>query len=923
MRPVVWVGPVFEPTGYADEVRGMVASLESQRFPISLRNSALESPGFRETLSADQLTALTRCIARPVPGPFVQVQHATIDSFVPAHDDALYSVGRSMFETDGLPGHFVSGANALDELWVTGDFNAQTFRDAGVRVPIHVIPGGIDSQTFHPDVAPYQLPGVRGTVFLSVFEWRRRKGWDVLLRAWANAFTPDDDVTLVIRAYPIGHVNGRRNADVLNKRINQYLTDACDRTRADVAPIVVIGERVPSRDLPALYRMADSFVLPTRGEGWGRPFMESMACGVPVIATNWSAHLAFLNAANGYLIDVDGLVPADATEVPAYTGQRWADPSASHLATLFRRVHRDRAEARAFGTRARHDMVTDWPWSRVGAAIGARLREINRSEHVCAASASCAIVPSLTTPTPTASGVIVEGGTGDPRRRHSNASEWLFALQQHREFPYSWRTRDRGIRPSWSSPKIDAWQHAATLLTEVGVHVTVLDDDADVATPRAPTEGVWVVDTGSVVIDEVPACLVTTLRDRADFVIVPHEVARAAVLAIGAEATRVAIFTSPVDTGPFTPTGAPYGKPAAAATRFLLIGSDRPHRALARVVATYEHAFSAHDDVLLHLVLPQGYVGDLSAWSARRLADASAGRRHPNLPTLWIDHAPITGDEMPSLYRSSDVLLHAGTASGRGRTLCEALSCGVPVIATDDDMTRRTVGPDAGWLIPAYGATPASHDTWRRALTRAMRTATVITARNAAARAALHQAETFTAVHVARTAMVAKLAHWRALSPRARQIGAAPLTTPFALNSPRGLVILASADWHSGMAPAIARSFVLACSAHDDVTLAICLDPAQQVTAEEATERMALAMRLAGRQERDWPDVLLVEERLDADTFHRLRAASDIVVAVRDPIAATAGRAAGCVVIDTLHATAWRTALASARTRKLPSRLSA
>ena len=126
MRPVVWVGPVFEPTGYADEVRGMVASLDARQVPVCLRSSAKESVGFRETLTADHLASLTRCLERPVPGPFIQVQHATIDSFVSAHDESVYSVGRSMFETDSLPGHWVAGANALDELWVTGDFNART-----------------------------------------------------------------------------------------------------------------------------------------------------------------------------------------------------------------------------------------------------------------------------------------------------------------------------------------------------------------------------------------------------------------------------------------------------------------------------------------------------------------------------------------------------------------------------------------------------------------------------------------------------------------------------------------------------------------------------------------------------------------------------------------------------------------------------
>ncbi len=905
----------------------MVAALEASRIPVSLRSSTTDARGFRETLAADQLAALTRCIERPVPGPFIQVQHSTIDSFAPAHDEAVYSVGRSMFETDGLPGHWVAGANALDELWVTGDFNAQTFRDAGVRVPMHVIPGGIDSQLFHPDGARYAVPGVRGTVFLSVFEWRLRKGWDVLLRAWADAFSPGDDVTLVIRAYPIGNVDGRRNADILNERIDRFLLESCGRRRADVARIVLIGERVPARDLPALYRMADSFVLPTRGEGWGRPFMESMACGVPVIATNWSAHLAFLNGDNGYLIDVEGLVPADATEVSVYAGQRWADPSAAHLSTLFRRVHADRAEARALGARARQDMVTEWPWSRVGAAIGARLKDIDRTVEAVSApvgratASRTAVSPASTSLT---AGVIVEGGSGNTRRPHSNASEWLFALEQRGDIPYSWRTREHGVRPSWSSPSIIAWRHLRTTLPDVAVHLTVLDEQALVTSPHTPAKGTRVIDTGSVVTDRVPPCLVTSLRDRADVVVVPHDIARAAVLAIGVDPARIVVLPAAVDASHFTPTGAPYGKPATAATRFLLIGGDRPHRALARVVSAYERAFTASDDVLLHLVLPSRVDGDVSAWSARLMADVAAGRRHPNLPALWVDSSPIAFDEMPSLYRSSDVLLHVGTASGRGRTLREAMACGVPMIATDDALSRQIVGADAGWSVPPFGDTPAAADAWRETLIDRMRLATDVAARREKARAAHERSRTFATIDACRTAMADLLTQWGTLTPRSQCVETPSATTrPFALQAPRGLVILAHADWHNGMSPAIARAFAGACSTDDDVTLAICLDPAQGVSAEDATDRLRAAMTLAGGNEAQWPDLLLIEDPLDRDMLDRLRAAAAIVVAVRDPAAATAARAAGCAVIDSLLPSAWHAAIAHQHPRELSSRLTA
>jgi phosphatidylinositol alpha-1,6-mannosyltransferase len=40
---------------------------------------------------------------------------------------------------------------------------------------------------------------------------------------------------------------------------------------------------VPHADLPALYRLADGFAMPSTGEGFGIAFLEAMACGVPAL----------------------------------------------------------------------------------------------------------------------------------------------------------------------------------------------------------------------------------------------------------------------------------------------------------------------------------------------------------------------------------------------------------------------------------------------------------------------------------------------------------------------------------------------------------------------------------------------------------------------------------------------------------------
>lgn len=52
-------------------------------------------------------------------------------------------------------------------------------------------------------------------------------------------------------------------------------------------------------------------VIPSHGEGWGRPHVEAMACGVPLIATNWSGPTEYLTPDNGYPLGIEkDLVPA-------------------------------------------------------------------------------------------------------------------------------------------------------------------------------------------------------------------------------------------------------------------------------------------------------------------------------------------------------------------------------------------------------------------------------------------------------------------------------------------------------------------------------------------------------------------------------------------------------------------------------------
>lgn len=72
--------------------------------------------------------------------------------------------------------------------------------------------------------------------------------------------------------------------------------DGDDRARLEqkasdlgVADRVVFTGFIPESDKTDYYRLADVFVMPGRGEGFGIVYLEAMACGIPVIASTADA----------------------------------------------------------------------------------------------------------------------------------------------------------------------------------------------------------------------------------------------------------------------------------------------------------------------------------------------------------------------------------------------------------------------------------------------------------------------------------------------------------------------------------------------------------------------------------------------------------------------------------------------------------
>ena len=356
-RGILFQGIVYGGTGYAEECWVIAAALAESGMPVQLAPIGWQADTMR-LLPSQARESLERLSRQRVDlAQSVLYQHAMAYLW----NLGVYGrvrVARTMFETDRLPDGWADRCNAMDEVWVPTEFNRRTFAEAGVKDrKMRVVRAGVDTELFRPDVPPLKIPYTRSFNFLSVFDVQPRKGSDLLLRAYLSEFEADEDVALILKLSQ----HSDRSIDPVAE-ICHFIEKEAGVPLEKCPPIILLNRFLSQADMAALYATANAFVLPTHGEGYGRPLMEALSSELPVIATRWSGQLDFLRDENSYLIDVEGLVPA-AAEEEIFAGHMWAQPSVEHLRQLMRRVVSQRAEAQQRARQGRRDMVAHWDWS--------------------------------------------------------------------------------------------------------------------------------------------------------------------------------------------------------------------------------------------------------------------------------------------------------------------------------------------------------------------------------------------------------------------------------------------------------------------------------------------------------------------------------------------------------------------------------
>lgn len=392
--PITWyVAPIGAHGGYGHDARMTARALLAAGVPLRIVPINLPDPTLIHHYGK-AFSTIQSAIDADIGPPDVVVFHSEptylprlIASMSELHPKLPRRVLKSVWETSRLPapwGNIIREAE-IKEVWVPCEHNAKVFLSAlHNRVPAAVVPHAHDvetSVTVSPE--PFVVDGLDDQhelspstfVFSSVFQWSPRKNPEALLAAYVSAFSPDDDVVLVLKTFAEDWSpnSGSISSDLYRQDLSRVVTSALDKIRHCRLPrILFLRPALTEEYMMELYARTDCGVYSTRGEGWGLPISQTMLAARPVIAPNWSAPSEYgqqgIDLVHGQLSIVRGM------RSPNYTAdQRWFDVNENSLAKAMRQRFEQRMAGLELGALGRAQIKKHCDLATVGRQMRALL----------------------------------------------------------------------------------------------------------------------------------------------------------------------------------------------------------------------------------------------------------------------------------------------------------------------------------------------------------------------------------------------------------------------------------------------------------------------------------------------------------------------------------------------------------------------
>jgi glycosyltransferase involved in cell wall biosynthesis len=335
--------PIATRSGYGSRSRDLVRSLiqtKGEEWDIKILPQRWGNTPQNALTSKD--TDLT---SRIITGQMNQKPDIWMQITIPSEFQPIghFNIGVSaVIETTNASPDFIEGCNRMDLTLVSSEHSKVTLNsiydkldektkqkvgEVKLTKPVEVLFEGFDPNIY--DNKKEVTKSVTDTLsdvkesfaFLFVGHWLQgnighdRKNVSGLIHTFLNTFKNKKNAPALILKTSIT-APGITNVHELRKRIDM-LKGMIDST--NLPNIYILDGDLSDEEMNSLYNhpKVKAHVSFTRGEGFGRPLLEACVSGKPIIVSNWSGHLDFLNK------DFNFLVGGELQDVDQSAANKW------------------------------------------------------------------------------------------------------------------------------------------------------------------------------------------------------------------------------------------------------------------------------------------------------------------------------------------------------------------------------------------------------------------------------------------------------------------------------------------------------------------------------------------------------------------------------------------------------------------------